>query len=142
MQKFRFQHLFLPFVLACFISCAKDSKTEPIDSKIFINFHKKSGEVFLKAQTEKAYPCLGYKISYDKNISNKNIFIHFKKVLPQDPCLTAPGPATCEIVFDDLEDGEYSLKFTLNDQITEGILYIEDDIMVASIDEGGNVKLQ
>jgi hypothetical protein len=133
----------IPFLILLFTitSCNKDSDKEPIDSKILISVHKNEGSVVMKCKTEKVYPCLGYEIVYKKNVSNNKININFKNIVSHEPCLTALGPASCEITLPQLGNGEYDLEFKLNNSITKGKLFIEDEMLVISIDPGGNVVL-
>jgi hypothetical protein len=133
----------IPFLilLITITSCNKDSNKEPIDSKILISAHKNEGRVVMKCKTEKVYPCLGYEIVYKKNVSNNKININFKNIVSHEPCLTALGPASCEITFPQLGNGAYDLEFKLNNSITKGKLFIEDEMFVISIDPGGNVVI-
>jgi hypothetical protein len=122
------------------ISCEKNVYEKPIDSDILLEVVEKSGSVHLLAETVKEYGCLGYIIDYSQRRLGSNITIKFKYIEEPDGCLTAIGPATCDINLGELDNGEYSIKFKLNGETSEG--EILSDPLRLEISESGNVKLK
>ena len=114
--------LSLAVTLVSLTACKKEKEdqlglntnVEDISSDINVTFQRdfsQSVSMILRCETTKNYPCVNYPIVYKRIVQNNNISVEFLGVSIEEFCLTAIGPATCNVPLEDLTDGKYNLLF-------------------------------
>lgn len=131
--------IFLLSLLFIVGSCKKDYELEKIDSDILVEIGKNDSGVIIHGETERVYSCFDHQIIYCEKTRKDEIYVQFKKVKIPNMCLTALGPAGCTIELGNLDDGEYSVTFELNNKKTKGKLKVGATTEL-TLDSGGNVK--
>lgn len=121
--------------------CEKETPVKMINSDILVSSKYKNGKVYIDAVTEKEFQCLNYSIDNSILREKKIITVNFTDVSILGICLTALGPAKAEIDLDELERGDYILKFILDGVNTEAKLSVGSKLTLELI-KAGNVKLK
>ena len=110
------------------LSCNKHAFETPVDSDIEVTLRTEGPSYFLRAETILDYPCVNYPINYSFSRIGTDIRIRFKYIENIEVCLTAIGPATCEIDLGELSNSrEYNVQFKHNGLTTQAFL-LEDSL--------------
>lgn len=123
------------------LGCEKEIPEKSIDSDILVSAKYKNGKVCIEAETEKKFQCINYTIKNSTLREEKTIAIDFMDVSILGICLIAFGPAKAEIDLDELELGDYVLKFVLDGIYTDAKLKVDSQVTLELI-KAGNVKLK
>jgi hypothetical protein len=118
-------------------SCNHNAFEKPIDSDIIVHVEKRERAYILIAETEKEYGCVNYPINYSFSRIGSKIKVKFKYVEAIDVCLTAIGPARCEVDlgYQELTPGvEYDLELKLNRKTNYGSLMLGDSAVITFSD--------
>lgn len=133
--------LLIYFLAVLLVACNKNAATpentlqedNAIDSKIKVTVkeHLNTKKLVLFCATEKAYPCINYKIRSEQyfNEGNKSS-ITFTDVPETGVCLTAIGPATTEIDLSALSNGQHILELNNAGIKNQGLIKISDSEIV------------
>lgn len=127
-------------MLLLFTGCEKNVYEKPIDSDIRVELEEQNGSVYLFAETTKLYALGGYSIKYAVWKLGAQINVKFNYIRDIEYGTTAPAPAICYINLGKLGNEEYTIKFKLNGETTEG--KILKDPLRLEIPEPKNVKLK
>lgn len=80
----------------------------------------------LGAATEEIYSCCNFVLLHEREQSGDDIKIDFNGIYVPDICLTALGPASCQIDFGAINNGTYALRFK-NEKYSTGQLVVSDE---------------
>lgn len=127
-------------MLLLFTGCEKNVYEKPIDSDIRVALEEQNGSVYLFAETTKFYGLTGYSIKYAVWKLGAQITVKFNYIRDIESGPAAPAPAICYINLGKLGNEEYTIKFKLNGETTEG--KILKDPLRLEIPEPKNVKLK
>lgn len=122
-------------------SCVKNTSEKTIDSEILVSAKYENGKVYIDAETEKTFKCINYSITNSIQRVEKTITVDFIEISILDICLVALGPAKAEMDLNELERGDYALKFVLDGIVTEAKLKVGSQLSLELI-KAGNVKLK
>lgn len=134
--------LFNATIALLVISCSRNAYEQPIDSDIIVHVEEREQAYVLVAETEKEYGCVNYPIKYSYRRVGQKIKVKFKYIEEIDACLTAIGPARCEIDlgFEELDpDTEYELELKLNRKTNYGSLLLSDPNRI-TLNNNSNIR--
>lgn len=123
------------------LGCNKEIPEKRIDSDILVSAKYKNGKVCIEAETEKNFQCINYTIKNSIHQEEKIITIDFTDVAILGIRLIAFGPAKAEINLDELELGDYVLKFVLDGITTKAELKVDSQVSLELL-KAGNVILK
>ncbi len=116
----------------------------PVDTAILFRLHETlsaSGRnLWLSAATEKTYPCINYSIASSVLHAGPGFRVAVDGIVKPDICLTALGPATCQIQLGRLAPGSYPLAIVVEGRTTSSVFAVSAESIAVRIGASAQVR--
>lgn len=112
----------------CDDTVSDNTEYTAIDSRVNIKLAEELSPgkrtLFLYCNTERIYGCMNYGIDYYVIRGTNSFNVKFRNIVISQICLTALGPASCQIKLGELSAGTYNLNLEVNGKTEQAILTI------------------
>ncbi|MFO7977213.1 MAG: hypothetical protein R6U64_01025 [Bacteroidales bacterium] len=104
-----------------------DELPVPVAAQLHEVFHEQQRAVSIFFCTIEEYPCGNFQIIYSFEKDHGNLEVDFKGLYLPSICVTVIGPATGELILDDLEPGAWPVTFSYNQQELQAVVHLSKD---------------
>lgn len=119
-----------------------DELPVPVAAQLHELFHEQQRAIAISFRTLEDYPCGNFQIIYSYQQDDGNLEVDFKGLHVPRICVTIIGPATGELILEDLEQGAWPISFSYNQLDLQAVLHHSaDEFRVEMIDNNPDLLI-
>ncbi len=142
MRKIYVLALLIPFLSSCLLDENEDKAEvgSDVQIKMYEDVSADPNALMLQSTTEQQFSCSNYQLSATAQMTEESIIIDYTGIVVPNGCVTTQGPAFSQDYFT-VEEGTYGLELTVDEELNEGTLEVNDSLFVISMTNNPSIDV-